>query len=208
MIDNKAALTAASLGATWRTRYYAVRAKRLLEENQQGRVQFKYCPTKDMVADALTKLATANVIQVLVNAMDGRLPTRTVAHRTSVTPGLANRGDIAGDVQCTTIVVQTSICQTRSTSTSASLPISRGATTISIFMFAVTGLVQVTSPPTLIMSCRLYALSKATLIQLSLLETAWTGKSLTILRNWLLILPCENNTSQGFKTIAVKLSRV
>ena len=50
-----------------------------------------------MVADALTKLATANVIQVLVNAMDGRLPTRTMAHRTSVTPGPANRGDIAGD---------------------------------------------------------------------------------------------------------------
>ena len=97
MIDNKAALTAASLGATWRTRYYAVRAKRLLEENQQGRAQFKYCPTKEMVADALTKLATANVIQVLVDAMDGRLPTRTMAHRTSVTPGPANRGDIAGD---------------------------------------------------------------------------------------------------------------
>ena len=36
MIDNKAALTAASLGATWRTRYYAVRAKRLLDK-----VEFK-----------------------------------------------------------------------------------------------------------------------------------------------------------------------
>ena len=97
MIDNKAALTAASLGATWRTRYYAVRAKRLLEENQQGRVQFKYCQTNEMVADALTKLATANVIQVLVNAMDGHLPTRTMAHRTSVMLGKANRGDITGD---------------------------------------------------------------------------------------------------------------
>ena len=50
-----------------------------------------------MVADALTKLATANVIQVLVDAMDGRLPTRTMAHRTSVTLGKADRGDIAGD---------------------------------------------------------------------------------------------------------------
>ena len=97
MIDNKAALTAASLGATWRTRYYAVRAERLLEENQQGRVQLKYCPTKEMVADALTKLANANVIQVLVDAMDGRLPIRIIPHRTSVTPGPANRSDIAGD---------------------------------------------------------------------------------------------------------------
>ena len=50
-----------------------------------------------MVPDALTKLATANVIQVLFNAMDGHLPTRTMAHRTSVTLGKANRGDITGD---------------------------------------------------------------------------------------------------------------
>jgi len=49
------------------------------------------------VADALTKLAAAEVIQVLVNAMKGCLPTRAVARRTSVTPGPANRGDIAGD---------------------------------------------------------------------------------------------------------------
>ena len=97
MIDNKAALTAASLGATWRTRYFAVQAQRLLEENQQGRAQLTHCHTKDMVADALTKLATASVIQVLVNAMDGCLPTRIIAHRTSVTPGPAYRGDIAGD---------------------------------------------------------------------------------------------------------------
>ena len=97
MIDNKAALTAASLGATWRTRYYAVRAKRLLEENQQGRVQFKYCPTRETVADVSTKLATANVIQVLFNAMDGHLPTRAMAHRTSVTLGKANREHITGD---------------------------------------------------------------------------------------------------------------
>ena len=46
MIDNKAALTAASLGATWRTRYYAVRARRLLEESHQGRVRLNHCPTK------------------------------------------------------------------------------------------------------------------------------------------------------------------
>jgi len=34
---------------------------------------------------------------VLVNAMKGCFPTRASAHRTSVTPGPANRGDIAGD---------------------------------------------------------------------------------------------------------------
>ena len=50
-----------------------------------------------MVADALTKLASAGVIQVLVDAMNGCLPTRTIAHPTSVTPGPDNRGDIAGD---------------------------------------------------------------------------------------------------------------
>ena len=97
MIDNKAALTAATLGSTWRTRYYAVRAKRLLEEHDLGRVRLSYCPTKEMVADALTKLATANVIQILLDAMDGRLPTRTITHRTSVSPGRANRSDEAGD---------------------------------------------------------------------------------------------------------------
>ena len=97
MIDNKAALTAATHGATWRTRYYAVRAKRLLEEGQQGRIRLSHCPTKQMVADAMTKLAAADVVQVLISAMNGCLPTRAIAHKTSVTPGPANRGDIAGD---------------------------------------------------------------------------------------------------------------
>ena len=57
----------------------------------------KHCPTKQMVADALTKLATPDVFQLLIDAMEGRLPTVTVAHTTSVTPGPQNRGDIAGD---------------------------------------------------------------------------------------------------------------
>ena len=85
------------MGATWRTRYYAVRAQRLLEEHQASKIVLTYCPTKLMVADTLTKLATADVIGVLLAAMDSQLPTRTMANRTSVTPGPANRGDIAGD---------------------------------------------------------------------------------------------------------------
>ena len=73
-----------------------------------------------MIADCLTKLATNAVIQVLLDAMDGVFPERTVEqqdsgarraehqgseqgavkqdhHRTSVSPGPWNRGDIAGD---------------------------------------------------------------------------------------------------------------
>ena len=47
---------------------------RLLEEHQAGRIVLTYCPTKLMVADTLTKLATAEVIGVLLAAMDSQLP--------------------------------------------------------------------------------------------------------------------------------------
>ena len=77
LIDNQAALTAATLGATWRTRYYAVRAKRLLEEGAQGRAVLRHCPTKEMIADGLTKLATPDVLKLLHDAVEGRLPTIT-----------------------------------------------------------------------------------------------------------------------------------
>ena len=73
-IDNKAALTAASLGATWRTRYYAVRARRLLEESRRQRLVIEHCPTLEMVADTLTKLATPEVIEGLRAAMNGFFP--------------------------------------------------------------------------------------------------------------------------------------
>ena len=85
-------LTTASLGATRRTRYYAVRAHRLLQEHQAEKIVLTYCPTKLMVADSLTKLATGEVIGVLLAAMDSQLPALTAARRTSATPGPANRG--------------------------------------------------------------------------------------------------------------------
>eukprot|EP00959_Pyramimonas_sp_CCMP1952_P081702 1706794-Pyramimonas_sp.AAC.1 len=50
-----------------------------------------------MVADALTKLATPEVIKVLIDAMEGQLPSTVAAHASSVTPGRANRSDMAGD---------------------------------------------------------------------------------------------------------------
>ena len=62
-------------------RYYAVRATHLLHEHQAGKIVLTYCPTKLMVADALTKLATAEVVSVLLAAMDSRLPARTIASR-------------------------------------------------------------------------------------------------------------------------------
>ena len=37
-----------------------------------------------MVADALTKLCTADPIKILVDAMEGRLPTCGIAHQTSM----------------------------------------------------------------------------------------------------------------------------
>ena len=39
----------------------------------------------DMVADAFTKLTSAEVIAVLCKVMEGRQPTRAAGHRTSVT---------------------------------------------------------------------------------------------------------------------------
>ena len=74
LIDNKAALTTASLGAAWRPRYYAVRAHRLLQEHQAEKIVLAYCPPKLMVADSLTKLATSEAIGVLLAAMDSQLP--------------------------------------------------------------------------------------------------------------------------------------
>ena len=64
MIDNQAALTIAMCGASWRTRYSAVRVHRLHEEHQHGRAELLHCPTKDMLVDTLSKLATSPVILV------------------------------------------------------------------------------------------------------------------------------------------------
>ena len=51
------------LGGSWRTRYFAVRAVRIIEELSAQRLQLRYCPTKVMAADGLTKLATGQVMQ-------------------------------------------------------------------------------------------------------------------------------------------------
>ena len=85
-----------------------MRAKRLLEEGQQGRAKLSHCPTNVMVADAMTKLATSEVIQVLIDAMEGHLATSVVAHATSTTPGPRNSGDIAGYGPLTTSAITTS----------------------------------------------------------------------------------------------------
>ena len=71
LIDNRAAITIAECGANWRTRYFAVRGHRLHEEAERGAISLEHCPTGAMIADCLTKLATAPVIQVLHEAMLG-----------------------------------------------------------------------------------------------------------------------------------------
>ena len=50
-----------------RTRYFVVRGHRLHEEHSREAAELVHCPTLGMVADSLTKLAPASVIQVLQN---------------------------------------------------------------------------------------------------------------------------------------------
>ena len=74
LIDNKSALRVSELGGTWRTRYFAIRAARLQEESAADAVSLRYCPTGDMMGDALTKNAGAAVLQRLRECCDGLLP--------------------------------------------------------------------------------------------------------------------------------------
>ena len=71
MIDNKAALTIAECGASWRTRYFSVRGHRLHEEYTTGRASLEHCKTDVMLADALTKMAPISVVSTLHAAMHG-----------------------------------------------------------------------------------------------------------------------------------------
>merc|ERR1712086_1049568 len=94
LIDNQAALSIAMCGSNWRTRYFSVRARRLNEEYQKGRAVLEHCPTKEMLADTLTKLATTPVIQVLLDAMDG---IHNTDHQASVSPSHKDSSDKSGD---------------------------------------------------------------------------------------------------------------
>ena len=74
LVDNKSALRVSELGGTWRTRYFAIRAARLQEESAANKVSLRYCQTDIMMADGLTKLAGASVLQKLRDCCDGWLP--------------------------------------------------------------------------------------------------------------------------------------
>ena len=71
LVDNKSALTLLRLGGSWRTRYFAVRGARIMEELSAGRLQLRYCATQAMGADGLTTLATGEVMEGLRNIMHG-----------------------------------------------------------------------------------------------------------------------------------------
>ena len=101
-IDNKAALTIAMCGASWRTRYFATRAHRIHEEHVRGAAELVHCPTDKMIADCLTKLATRPVIEITQQAMYGKLPEDPAPriqarHAISVDPGKQNTADCTGD---------------------------------------------------------------------------------------------------------------
>ena len=73
-VDNQSALKVAEFGGSWRTRYFATRAHRLGQERAQGHISLRYCQTAAMMADRLTKLASAEVMTKLQHCMNGELP--------------------------------------------------------------------------------------------------------------------------------------
>ena len=105
LLDNAAAISIAENGSTWRTRYFGVRGSRINEEIQKERLLLGHQPTKAMVADGLTKLGSAEVLQMVRDAMNGEfppinlqpMPTISAAHTTSVSPGKHQAWDVAGD---------------------------------------------------------------------------------------------------------------
>ena len=74
LVDNQRALKVAEFGGSWRTRYFATRAHRLGQEHAQGHISLRYCQTIAMMADGLTKLASAEVMTKLRNCMNGEFP--------------------------------------------------------------------------------------------------------------------------------------
>ena len=76
LLGNTVALTITEHGASWRTRYFSVRGARLREEMARGRLAIGHQPTKEMVADGLTKLAAAEVLLNLRGRHGRGLPSR------------------------------------------------------------------------------------------------------------------------------------
>ena len=62
------------LGGSWRTRYFAIRAARILEMHAKEALQVRYCPTGVMGADGLTKLASGTVMGGLRDILHGKPP--------------------------------------------------------------------------------------------------------------------------------------
>ena len=74
MLDNMASIRVTEQGASWRTRYFEVRGHRIREEIAKGTVKVHHEGTTRMLADGLTKLPKADVMETLRQAMHGVLP--------------------------------------------------------------------------------------------------------------------------------------
>ena len=72
-VDNTAAITIATDGANWRTRYFGVRGSRINHEIQCGTLKLDHEPTHKMLADSLTKLGAATMLLNTRSAMAGIL---------------------------------------------------------------------------------------------------------------------------------------
>ena len=73
-VDNQAAITILNDSANWRTRYFGVRGARVHEEVVKNRLAIVHEGTKDMVADAMTKLGTKEMLDNVRLAMQGVYP--------------------------------------------------------------------------------------------------------------------------------------
>ena len=69
-VDNMSAITVATLGGSWRSRYYTVRGAFFKELIERGEVKLEHIGTDLMLVDALTKLPNFKVLATLRQVMD------------------------------------------------------------------------------------------------------------------------------------------
>ena len=70
-VDNMSAITVATMGGSWRPRYYTVRGAFFKELIERGEVILEHIGTYFMLADALATLPNFKVLATLRQVMNG-----------------------------------------------------------------------------------------------------------------------------------------